>query len=70
MYRVITQYRNGTSRPVIERGPWHDSRETAENWAEILSQMGYQTSLESQRGPISSSANDQHALADALASMA
>lgn len=70
MYRVITQYRNGTSRPVIERGPWHDSRETAENWAEILNQLGYQTRLESQRGPIADHADDQHALADALASMA
>lgn len=67
MYRVITKYHNGSPRPIVERGPWHSTRETAEYWAEILRAQGYQTEVESQNGP---PADDNHALADALASMA
>lgn len=48
MYRVKTTYRNGTDRPIIERGPWHDSRKDAERWAEMLRAAGYAVSIESQ----------------------
>ncbi len=71
MYRVVTKYRNSTSRPVVEHGPWHDSLKTAEHWADVLRQHGYQISIESQRGPMSAGLSDDHnELADALASMA
>ncbi len=70
MYRVVTKYRNGTSRPVVEHGPWHDSRQTAEYWAGVLREHGYQVTLESQHGPALEDLGDQHALASALSSMA
>ncbi len=50
MYRVVTKYRNGTSRPVVERGPWHTSRGTAEDWADSLRMHGYIVHIESQNG--------------------
>ena len=69
MYRVKTAYRNGTDRPVIEHGPWHDSRKDAEHWAELLSAAGYTTSVESQN-PASHARDDNSDLAAALAGMA
>jgi hypothetical protein len=68
MYRVKTIYRNGTDRPIIERGPWHDSRKDAERWAEMLRAAGYAVSIESQN--IKSGGDDNSDLASALASMA
>lgn len=69
MYRVKTIYRNGTDRPIIERGPWHDSRKDAEHWAEQLRAAGYAVSIESQN--IKSGGDDDNSdLAAALAGMA
>ena len=71
MYRVITTYRDAKStRPITERGPWHTSHETASYWAEVLRGSGYVTKIESQMSGVDHSANDNAALADALASMA
>ena len=71
MFRVVTHYRNGSTHPVVERGPWHTSREIAENWAEILREHGYVTHVETQNGQIDEGlANDNSDLMDALASMA
>lgn len=67
MYRVVTTYRNGTDRPIIERGPWHPSRQHTEYWAEQLRQAGYIIEIESQAGKV---AEDHSDLASALASMA
>lgn len=70
MYRVVTQYRDqGSPRPVVERGPWHPSRHSAEEWADLLRAIGYVVHVESQRQE-SDDQDDNHALADALASMA
>lgn len=76
MYRVVTKYSNGSTRPVVERGPWHTSRKTAEDWAETLRGHGYTAFIESQNGIMDagltgeSAAQDNSALMDALASMA
>ena len=67
MYRVITTYRNGTERPVIEKGPWHPSRQHTEYWAEQLSLAGYVVEIESQGSAVKEDNSD---LAAALASMA
>jgi hypothetical protein len=66
VFRVITTYRNGTARPIIEKGPWHPSRQHTEYWAEQLRQAGYFVEIESQGGPV----NNNTDLAAALASMA
>ena len=73
VYRVVTKYRNGTERPIVERGPWHTSHKTADYWADLLRAQGYDTSVESDRGliPGDGGMDDDHsALADALSSMA
>lgn len=71
MYRVVTKYRNGTERPVVERGPWHTTHTAADYWADLLRGQGYDTSVESGNGMIhGGGASDNNALASALASMA
>jgi len=72
LYRVVTKYRNGTARPVVERGPWHVSHKTADYWADVLRGQGYDTSVEGDNGLIAgpAAADDNSALADALSSMA
>ncbi|HLO65355.1 MAG TPA: hypothetical protein VK165_20525 [Azonexus sp.] len=67
MFRVITTYRNGIARPIVEKGPWHPSRQHTEYWAEQLQQAGYIVEIESQG---SAASNDHSDLAAALASMA
>ena len=67
VFRVITTYRNGGERPVIEKGPWHPSRPHTEYWAEQLRLSGYAVEIESQGGVIKEDNSD---LAAALASMA
>ena len=67
MYRVITTYRDGTERPVIEKGPWHPSRQHTEYWAEQLRLAGYVVEIESQGSAVKEDNSD---LAAALASMA
>ncbi|MCG2578889.1 hypothetical protein LZ012_17995 [Dechloromonas sp. XY25] len=69
MFRVITTYRNGIARPIVEKGPWHPSRQHTEYWAEQLQQAGYIVEIESQgSGGVANS--DHSDLAAALASMA
>ncbi len=68
MFRVISSYRNTGPRPVVEKGPWHPDRETAEAWADCLRHLGYVTTLESQFGGAAPPGNNE--LASALASMA
>lgn len=72
MFRVVTKYRNGSSHPVVERGPWHASKKVAEDWAEALRAHGYVTFVEAQNrgidGGEADGSNDD--LMDALASMA
>lgn len=72
MYRVVTKYRNGTERPIVERGPWHTSHKAADYWADLLRGQGYDTSVESDNGLLHGSGGDDghSALADALSSMA
>ncbi len=72
MYRVVTKYRNGTERPVVEHGPWHATLKSAEYWADLLREQGYVTSVEGQNGLIHSStvSDDNSAFAAALANMA
>lgn len=67
MYRVVTRYRNGTDRPIVEHGPWHPSRQHTEYWAEQLRLAGYIVEIDSQGGKV---ADDNADLASALASMA
>lgn len=67
MYRVVTSYRNGTDRPIVEHGPWHPSRQHTEYWAEQLRLSGYIVEIESQAGKV---ADDNSDLVSALASMA
>jgi hypothetical protein len=68
MFRVVTTYRNGTERPIVEKGPWHPSRQHSEYWAEQLRQAGYIVEIESQAGLAPK--DDNADLASALASMA
>lgn len=75
MYRVVTKYRNGSARPVVERGPWHASRKIAEDWAETLRTHGYTAHVEAQNGLIDAgmagAGNDDNSdLMAALSSMA
>ncbi len=71
MYRVVTQYRDqGSARPVVEQGPWHTSRESAEEWADRLRGMGYVVEIESQGKGAMANQDDNHMLAAALANMA
>ncbi|MBL8429024.1 MAG: hypothetical protein JNJ95_03900 [Dechloromonas sp.] len=69
MYRVRTIYRSGTDRPIVEHGPWHESRKDAERWAEMLRAAGYGVSIESQSIKIDSGGENDD-LAAALAGMA
>jgi len=51
MFRVVTRYKNPkTGWPVVEKGPWHAARSTAEHWADVMRAMGYHTVVEQQRG--------------------
>ena len=74
MYRVVTKYRNGSTRPVVERGPWHATRKLAEEWADTLRAHGYTAYVESQNGLLDAGAtaggDDNSDLMSALASMA
>lgn len=71
MYRVVTKYRNGSSRPVVERGPWHTSKKVADDWADALRNHGYVAFVEAQnRGMDEAGASSNNDLANALASMA
>ncbi len=68
MHRVVTKYKDRFRNVVIERGPWHPSREEADRWAGLLRAAGYQVEVESRGGEESGASNAD--LASALASMA
>lgn len=70
MYRVKTSYRSGTDRPIVEHGPWHDSRKVAEKWADQLRAAGYTVSIESQNIHASSGGHDDDDNADLAAALA
>ncbi len=73
MFRVITKYQNGGTRPVVEYGPWHESEETANFWAQSLKNQGYGVEVENHNKKTEAAAppkNDNADLAAALASMA
>jgi hypothetical protein len=75
VYRVVTKYRNGTARPVVERGPWHTSRKIAEDWAQTLREHGYIAHIETQNGLLDAASaaaagGDNSDLMAALSSMA
>ena len=69
MHRVITKFRDCHGSVIVERGPWHMSREAAEQWAETLEGLGYLVELEGSGGRIESGGGNND-LANALASMA
>ncbi len=76
MYRVVTRYRDGGPRPVVERGPWHTAEDVVNYWADSLRAMGYVVEIEDQGVGGSNSSDKKKAkddnadLAAALASMA
>ncbi len=72
MYRVVTKSIDHRGRWIREVGPWLDSPDDAENWADLLRHMGYISEVEAMRGHISGSAigGDDKELHDALSSMA
>ena len=70
MYRVVIKRFDRRDNRIIEKGPWHVLRETAENWAEILRDCGYHTEVESQHGSGSADEDDGSDLRNALSGMA
>lgn len=69
MHRVITDIRDHRGNRILELGPWHAKRESAEQWAQTLRQLGYKVTVEQMNGSISNAGADT-SLSDALASMA
>ena len=67
---MITKYRCGKPRPVVERGPWHTSSEVAHFWADTLRNLGYTTEVEQGLGARETTPAGDSDLAAALASMA
>lgn len=70
MYRVVIKRFDRRDTRIVEKGPWHVSRDDAENWAEILRDCGYHTEVESQHMKGSAGEDDGRELRDALAGMA
>lgn len=70
MYRVVTKRFDHYDRRIIERGPWHVSRQDAESWASILKHLGYHVEVESQQPGAMMQAQPDDDLRNALASMA
>ena len=69
MHRVVTDIRDYRGQRIIEAGPWHVSIDDAENWAEILRDLGYKAHIERMGSAISGGPSDDD-LAHALAGMA
>jgi len=69
VHRVVTDIRDHRGQRILEAGPWHVSRDNAENWAKILRDLGYNAYVERMDGTISGGQTDD-ALAHALAGMA
>lgn len=77
MYRVITRYRDGGPRPVVEHGPWHTEEDVVNYWADSLRALGYVVEVEDQDNVGGAGSNDKKKakddnadLAAALAAMA
>lgn len=77
MYRVVTRYRDGGPRPVVERGPWHAEENIVNYWADSLRALGYVVEIEDQDNVSGGGSNDKKKakddnadLAAALAAMA
>lgn len=77
MFRVITKRLDHRRNWIVETGPWHVSRSDAENWAEILRDLGYNAQVEGQHdrlepdNPVDHSNGQIDAdLLDALSNMA
>ncbi len=73
MFRVITKYQDGGTRPIVEYGPWHESEDIAHFWAQSLKKQGYIVEVENQNKDApqkEATPNDNADLAAALASMA
>ena len=49
MFRVITQHEEAGKPPIIEKSPWHTSKEVAEYWADMLRKMGSLVHVESDK---------------------
>ena len=69
MHRVVTDTRDNSGRRLLEAGPWLMSRVDAENWAEILRDLGYKAHVERMNGDLSGGSSDDD-FASALAGMA
>ena len=69
VHRVVTDIRDHRGNRLLETGPWLVSKEDAENWAEILRDLGYKAHVERMDGEFSGGQSD-NALANALSSMA
>lgn len=69
MHRVVTDTYDNHGRRLLEAGPWLMSREDAENWAEILRDMGYKAHVQRMSGDLSGGSADDD-FASALAGMA
>lgn len=69
MHRVVTDTRDHSGRRLLEAGPWLMSRDDAENWAEILRDLGYKAHVERMNGDLSGGSSDDD-FASALAGMA
>lgn len=50
MYRIIIRRFDHYGKWIVEAGPWHASRHTAEQWAEILRSLGYVVRIEAMAG--------------------
>ncbi len=69
MYRVITQYNEPGKTPIVEKSPWHTSKEIADYWATLLRKLGYIVKIES-NNPEEESNNKKQADADLAAALA
>lgn len=69
MHRVVTDTRDHSGRRLLEAGPWLMSRDDAENWAEILRDLGYKAYVERMNGDLAGGSSDDD-FASALAGMA
>lgn len=72
MFRVITKFNTDSAHLVVEHGPWHESEEVAQFWANELKRQGYTVEIENQdKDAAPATKKDDNAdLAAALASMA
>ncbi|QRM19969.1 hypothetical protein GBK02_11425 [Dechloromonas sp. TW-R-39-2] len=69
MFRVLTKRFDHRDRWIVEAGPWHNKREDAEYWAELLRNVGYSVEVDAQHGLVADSGGNDE-LMDALSSMA